>query len=78
MPMTGFEPGSSGIGSDRSANCAKTTSQNNLMFPETLNPLFQVVPSWSEKLAASSVTNSLEQDETNLQRMTPTDCLVTS
>ena len=25
--MTGFEPGSSGIGSDRSANCATTTAQ---------------------------------------------------
>ena len=25
--MTGFEPGSSGIGSDHSANCATTTSQ---------------------------------------------------
>ena len=25
--MTGFEPGSSGIGSDRSANCAITTAQ---------------------------------------------------
>ena len=25
--MTGFEPGSSGIASDRSANCATTTSQ---------------------------------------------------
>ena len=24
--MTGFEPGSSGIGSDRSANCATTTA----------------------------------------------------
>ena len=26
--MTGFEPGSSGIVGDRSANCATTTSQN--------------------------------------------------
>ena len=25
--MTGFEPGSSGTGSDRSANCATTTAQ---------------------------------------------------
>ena len=25
--MIGFEPGSSGIGSDRSANCATTTAQ---------------------------------------------------
>ena len=25
--MTGFEPESSGIGSDRSANCATTTAQ---------------------------------------------------
>ena len=28
--MTGFEPGSSGIGTDSSANCATTTSQNNV------------------------------------------------
>ena len=27
--MTGFEPGSSGIGSDRSANCATTTAQRS-------------------------------------------------
>ena len=25
--MSGFEPGSSGIGSDRAANCATTTAQ---------------------------------------------------
>ena len=25
--MTGFEPGSSGIGSDRAVNCATTTAQ---------------------------------------------------
>ena len=27
--MTGLEPGSSGIGSDRSANCATTTAQSS-------------------------------------------------
>ena len=27
MLMAGFEPGSSGIGSDRSANCATTTAR---------------------------------------------------
>ena len=26
MPMAEFEPGSSGVGSDRSANCATTTA----------------------------------------------------
>ena len=26
MPMSGFEPGISGVGSDRSANCATTTA----------------------------------------------------
>ena len=25
LPVTGFEPGSAGIGSDRAANCATTT-----------------------------------------------------
>ena len=30
--MTGFEPGSSGIGSDRSANCATTTAQQFYLF----------------------------------------------
>ena len=29
--MTGFEPDSSGIVSDRSANCATTTSQVNIL-----------------------------------------------
>ena len=28
--MTGFEPGSSGVGSDHSANCATTTSQGKI------------------------------------------------
>ena len=28
--MTGFKPGSSGIGSDRSANCVTTTAQEHL------------------------------------------------
>ena len=30
--MTGFEPGSSGIGSDCSANCAITTAQKKHLF----------------------------------------------
>ena len=34
--MTGFEPGSSGIVSDRSANCATTTSQLQLLKIEML------------------------------------------
>ena len=32
--MTGFEPGSSGIVSDRSANCATTTSLIDIFFEQ--------------------------------------------
>ena len=32
LPMTGFEPGSSGIGCDLSANCATTTAANRIAF----------------------------------------------
>ena len=34
--MTGFEPGSSGIGSDRSANCATTTAQSETFYFSSL------------------------------------------
>ena len=39
--MTGFEPGSSGIGSDRSANCATTTALyiTSLLTQETTSDL---------------------------------------
>ena len=32
MPMTGFEPGSSGVGSDRSANHVTTTAKEYIKF----------------------------------------------
>ena len=35
LPMTGFEPGTSGIGSDRSTNWAKTTAQKHFYTLET-------------------------------------------
>ena len=35
--MTGFEPRSSDIGSDRSANCATTTAQYGMMFMHLFN-----------------------------------------
>ena len=38
--MTGFEPGSSGIGSNRSANCATTTSQLISVYPPVLEHRF--------------------------------------
>ena len=31
MPITGFEPGSSGIGSDRVVNCATTTALDRVV-----------------------------------------------
>ena len=33
--MTGFEPGSSGIGSDHAANCATTTAQHKVILKFT-------------------------------------------
>ena len=35
--MTGFEPGSSGIGSDRSANCATIIAQNNSLLVKEID-----------------------------------------
>ena len=32
MPMTGFEPGSSDIASDRSANCTTTTAHTLIFY----------------------------------------------
>ena len=37
--MTGFEPGSSGIVSDRSANCATTTSHGGAILLYSFRPL---------------------------------------
>ena len=36
--MTGFEPGSSGIGRDRSANCATTTADRFVFVIEKSSP----------------------------------------
>ena len=52
--MTGFEPGSSGIVSDRSANCATTTS---LVHYFTSNTFARTSQFGAKSLAAKSVAN---------------------
>ena len=41
--MTGFEPGSSGIGSDRSANCATTTALQRIYLSDLIRSITQEV-----------------------------------
>ena len=41
--MTGFEPGSSGIGSDRSANCATTTALQRIYLYDLIRSITQEV-----------------------------------
>ena len=41
--MIGFEPGSSGIGSDRSANCATTTALQRIYLSDLIRSITQEV-----------------------------------
>ena len=50
MPITGFEPGSSGIGSNRAANCATTTAHSKISLAIKVAELFiptSVQPDWA-------------------------------
>ena len=49
--MTGFEPGSSGIGSDRSANCATTTALQEIILFKTCSLQFAtIIKSYGSKV----------------------------
>ena len=62
--MTGFKPGSSGIGSDRSANCATTTSRRSFFTGQRdVHRLRTDRSKWNEKFSLFSIHHHDDDDD---------------